>query len=279
MRLLVHGTLLTVFALVTACSGGGEPPRPSTGQAVAPVDRTSLMTAVATTLRIAPNHVTYAATLRKGSSQPHWQTVDAHRGRAGGEQIVFRTDGVRADLRRLGGTAWLRSGQPAFTKVLPAGKPWVQISASQAIAAGLPSIDELVDLLYVSRAAGRISDKGMTSTDHVAARTASFAIDLGKAVCLAPEDSRLDIATLMNSDPRLGRSVSVQVWLDAFHLVRRMVVRARAGGLTADYDVRVRGDDTAVPVFAPPDAETVEVADVPDLDRVMSVPRPAAPRC
>lgn len=279
MRLLTCAALLTVSALAAGCTGGGGSSKPSAGQKIAPLDRTSLLAAVATTQRIAPNHVTFAVTLRKGNGRPHRQTADAHRGRGGGEQIVFHTDGVRAELRRLGGTAWLRSGQAAFTKALPAGKPWVQISASQVTAAGLPSVDEIVALLDVSRAASHIYDKGMTGTDHVAVRAASFTVDLGKAVCQAPEEYRLDIATLMNPAPGISRSVNVQVWVDAFHLVRRMVIRAQAAGVTADYDVRVLGDDAAVPVFAPQDAETAKVADVPALDQAVSVPRPAAPRC
>lgn len=279
MRLLICGVMLMVSGLMAGCSGNEEPSKSSFGQTVAPVTRDSLLTAVATTLRIAPNHVTYTASLRKGNRPPHRQSVDAHRGRGGGEQIVLRTDGVRADLRQIGGAAWLRSGQPAFIKSLPPGKSWLQISASQATAAGLPSIDELVDLLYISRAAGRISDKGMTSTDHVATRRASFLIDLDKAVCSAPEGSRLEIATLMNSNAGLSRSVNVQVWVDAFHLVRQMAIRAQASGVAADYDVRVLGDDAAVPVLPPLEAQTVKVADVPTLDQAMSVPRPAAPRC
>lgn len=278
MRLLACGALLAAAVLLAGCSGGGTP-QPSDGASVAPLDAAALATAVATTQKVAPNHVTYTATLRKGDGRPHRQVTDARRGRGQGEKIDFDTDGTRAELRRLGGTAWLRSAQPALAKALPAGKPWVKMSASQATASGLPTVEEIIDLLYVTRAAGSVTDKGMTTTDRVATRTGSFAVDLRKAVCLAPEDSRLDIATLMNSDVRAPRSMTVEVSVDAFHLVRRMTVHARGAGITADYDVRVVGDDASVPVIRPLDGETVNVGDVPDLDRALSTPRPAAPAC
>lgn len=277
MKLLACGAALVTAMLVAGCTGGGS--GPSSGPTVPPLDRATLGSALTTTLRIAPKHVTFTATLRKGGDRPHTQTTDAHLGRDGGEQVVFNTDGVPAELRRMGGTAWLRSSQPAFTKELPKGKPWLRISASQATAAGLPTVSEILNLLYVSKAAGDITDRGMTTTDKVATRGASFPIDLTKAVCQAPAAARLDIATLMNSDTRYKRTMSVQVQVDAFHLIRRMTVRAQAAGITAEYDIRVLGDDAAVPVLPPADGETAKVTDIPKLDQAMSQPRPAAPKC
>lgn len=271
--------VLAVAALTALAGCGGGDPAPKASQTVGPVDRAGLTTAVTTTLRTRPNHVRFAATFRKGGGRAHTQTVDAHRGTAGGERADFVTDGSRAEVRRQGGTGWLRSAQPAFTRALPAGKPWLRLSASQLTAAGLPTVDELLNLLHVSDATDEVTDHGSATVDDVTTRVSSFTIDLKKAVCAAPEDTRLEIATLMNSDPRESRTMNARVWTDAFHLVRRMTVRAQAAGITADYDLKVMGDNTAVRVQAPPKGQTVEIGDVPKLDRALSTPRPAAPEC
>lgn len=263
-------------AALTACSGHGPAPKPA--QSVGPVDRAGLSTAVTTTLRTRPNHVTFAAALRK-SGRAHTQTVDAHRGQNGAEQADFVTDGVRAEVRREGGTGWLRSGQPTFAKALPAGRPWLRLSASQLTGAGLPTVDELLDLLHVSDATDDITDHGTATVDGVNTRVSTFTIDLKQAVCAAPKDTRLDIASLMGSDPRESRTMDARVWTDAFHLVRRMTIHAQAAGITADYDLNVMGDNTAVNVQPPPKAQTAEIADIPKLDRALSTPRPAAPKC
>ena len=264
------------LAAAAGCDGGGPAPKPS--QSVGPVGRAGLTTAVTTTLRTRPNHVEYAATFRK-DGRARKQTVDAHRGRGGAEQAVFVTEGTRAEARRVGGTGWLRSAQPAFTKALPAGKPWLRLSASQLTAAGLPTVDEMLNLLHVSDAADDIADHGTATTDGVTTRVSSFSIDLKRAVCTAPKSARLDIASLMGSDPRESRTMNARVWTDAFHLVRRLSIHAQADGITADYDLNVMGDNTAVNVQPPPKAQTAEIGDIPKLDRALSTPRPAAPKC
>lgn len=280
MKAVTCAAVAAVLALAAGCSSGGGKAAPTTSQSVGPVDRTELAAAVTTTLRTVPNHVRFSARLSKAGGRPHTQTVDAHRGANGSEQAVFDTDGAHAETRRDGGgTAWLRSAQPALAKLLPSGKTWLRLSASQLTAAGLPTIDEMLDLLYVSDATENVADHGTAVTDGVNTRVSSLDVDLGQAVCAAPESARLDIATLMNSDPRKPRTVAVRVWTDAFHLIRRMTVEAKAAGVTADYDLSVMGDNSTVKVQPPPVTRTVEVGDVPKLDRALSVPRPDAPKC
>lgn len=277
MKLVACGALAAALTLATGCTGshGRATPRVT----VPPLTRAALTTAVTTTLRTHPNHVKYSATLRKAGGRPQRQTVDAHRGGNATEQADFDTNGTPAEVRRSAGVGWLRSGQPTFTKALPGGKPWLRLSASQLTGAGLPTVDEMLNLLHVTDATDDITDDGTATTDGVATRAGSFDIDLGQAVCAAPANTRLDIATLMGSDPRVSRNVSAHVWVDAFHLVRRMTVHAQAASITADYDLSVMGDNATVRVQAPPAAQTVDIGDVPKLDRALSVPRPAAPKC
>lgn len=280
MRVVTIGSLVVALVLAAGCTSDDRSAPQATDAPPSPVALSGLRTVVKTTLRTKPNHVTMSATFAKNGGQPHTQKVDAHRGGAPGRELAtFVTDGSHAEVRRMGGSGWLRSAQPRFSKQLPSGKPWLRLSASQLTASGLPTVDELLSLLYVSRGTDKVGDHGGAKIDGVVTRVTSFDVDLEQAVCGAPKDARLDIATLMNSDPKVSRSIRVRVWTDRFHLVRRLDIRARTQGVTADYDLRVMGDNATARVQAPPPGKTTDIARHPKLDRAMSSPRPEPPEC
>lgn len=145
--------------------------------------------------------------------------------------------------------------------------------------AGVPTIDDQLTLLYVLWGMDTERDLGASSAEGVRTRHFRADVDLGRAVCAAPEDARSTVASLA-PDGGKGADVSVDAWVDAYQLVRRLTFTVDLGkGRKAKYVVRLAGDNQAEQVNEPPAEQIVALEQVDSLQKAFPTEPATQPNC
>jgi hypothetical protein len=294
----VSGSGIVLAALFTAaaatgCSGaseaGGSPVRSpaaaraggATAALPVPADvHAYLGQAVERTMAVRPRHVSSSTTLA-GPRGRHVQTVDGHQGgQPASYQMVIVTDGVRAETRVIGADAWLDARSAQITKAMPAGKTWLRLDTARLAAAGIPTTDDQLAMLYALRATDTERDRGTEITAGVPTRHFTARVDLDRAVCAAPPRSRSDVRQLLTPRSGAAPSFAADVWVDAFQLVRRLRLAADlGGGASTTYELLLPGDNSTAAVVRPPATAAVPLDDVPSLRPAFPARAAAPPPC
>ncbi len=165
------------------------------------------------------------------------------------------------------------AGQAAMAK-LAGGKPWASYDVAKLKAAtGSASLpgqgsSNPAQILGVLRAGGHVTRIGSATVDGVATIGYHGVIDLGRYAHLVAAGQRADaVNAVTNLEALLGGStLSVDVWIDADHLVRRerMSLRGCIDGqhvaTTVTLDLYDYGPQPAVRI--PPAAQTADITSV-----------------
>lgn len=156
----------------------------------------------------------------------------------------------------------------ALATRLPGGRPWLELNLAKAAAsAGIPGLSSLLDnpassnpaqlLQYLKATSGGVKKVGTATINGRATTEYHATIDLSKVPGVVPAAQRSSAQQAITAIERMSkvRSIPVDVWIDAQHLVRQMTMQfteqvANTGGtlgLAMKLDIPSYGAQPAPP--------------------------------
>jgi len=267
-----------VCALVVACGGGpagGVPGSPAASDLHA-----LLVRAVSDTISATPRHV-ISSTELAGSGTRHVQTVEGHLGTVTNAwTTVLVSDGTRSEARTIGPASWFTSRAPRFTAALPAGATWIRLVPDDLIVLGVPRPVDQLSLLYVLFGSRNEMDHGAQLMDGIRVKHITAVIDPDRAVCDTPATARNTVAEVVRHTAPGAPTITADVWIDSFRLIRRLAVNLTLGGnVTATYRLGVPSDNAPAEVAPPSDSSQIPLAEAPGFTRFIPKSTPLPVTC
>jgi hypothetical protein len=266
------GCAAAAALLMAGMTGCDDTPKARTTTAAGAATPSSPLSiqAVNATINANPAHVLTRAFIRSGGKQ-HQQQVDLRLGKEEGEAAaVIDTDGVRSEARTSGERGWLKPGVASVRGLLPSGKSWVEMPATRLRAAGIPTHDDQLSMLFVIGGATAIRPVGADTVEsRIRVRKYAFGVDLRRAVCATPADQRTTLLVLLGAARGTSPSAQGEAWIDDFNLVRSLYLTVDLNGRQpVSYSLQVLGDAPAASA-SPPAAQVTSIDQAPKLSHAL----------
>jgi hypothetical protein len=244
----------SLCALLAGCGGSSHP-----------VTRTRLLASIDTTRAIGSAHVVEAVSLVSPQGDVRATVTGDENFSSNAGTTIVKEGSVEARVAFQNGTAWLTVNDPQFTRLLPAGKTWVQAPTAALESLGVfhPLSDGLA-LLDALRGVKTIKQNGSNA--------ATFTFSLNQAMAQTPASRRAALQSAIHATGDI-RSQTGSVELSSSGAVRseslRIVGAGSNAGIQLQNSLAISDVGEHVSPTLPPNAEVASLSSLPKLQSAL----------